>query len=104
MCLAQGPQRSDAGEARTRGLLVSSQALVFLWSAEHIRMPFGHFAEILRCPVYTNPYFGGVPLKCVTAYPNVLTLNSNKRRNNQDLFFKLVLKKISVELKVSCQL
>ena len=26
MCLAQGPQRSDAGEARTRSLSVSSQA------------------------------------------------------------------------------
>ena len=29
MCLAQGPQRSDAGEARTRDLLVSSQALYY---------------------------------------------------------------------------
>ena len=27
MCLAQGPQRSEAGEARTRCLSVSSQAL-----------------------------------------------------------------------------
>ena len=27
MCLAQGPQRSDAGEARTRAPSVSSQAL-----------------------------------------------------------------------------
>ena len=27
MCLDQGPQRSDAVEARTRGLSVSSQAL-----------------------------------------------------------------------------
>ena len=27
MCLAQGPQRSDAGEARTQGQSVSSQAL-----------------------------------------------------------------------------
>ena len=27
MCLAQGPQRSDAVEARTRGPSVSSQAL-----------------------------------------------------------------------------
>ena len=27
MCLAQGQQRSDAGEARTRGPSVSSQAL-----------------------------------------------------------------------------
>ena len=26
MCLAQGPQPSDAGEAQTRGLSVSSQA------------------------------------------------------------------------------
>ena len=26
MCLAQGPQRSDAGEARTRGPSVSRQA------------------------------------------------------------------------------
>ena len=27
MCLAQGPQHSDAGEVRPRGLSVSSQAL-----------------------------------------------------------------------------
>ena len=27
MCLAQGPQRSDGGDARTRGPSVSSQAL-----------------------------------------------------------------------------
>ena len=27
MCFAQGPQRSDAGEARTRGPSVSTQAL-----------------------------------------------------------------------------
>ena len=27
MCFAQGPQRSNAGEARTRSLSVSSQAL-----------------------------------------------------------------------------
>ena len=27
MCLAQGPERSDAGETRTRGPSVSSQAL-----------------------------------------------------------------------------
>ena len=53
-------------------------------------MSFGHFAEFLRCPVYTNPYFGGVPLKSVTAEPKMLTLNSNKRRSNLDLFFKIV--------------
>ena len=29
MFLAQGPQRSDAGKARTRGLSVSSQALYY---------------------------------------------------------------------------
>ena len=31
MCLAQGPQRSDADEARTRGPSVSSQAL-YQWA------------------------------------------------------------------------
>ena len=30
MCLAQGPQRSDAGETRNRGPSVSSQALYHL--------------------------------------------------------------------------
>ena len=33
MCLAQGPQRSDAGEARTRGPSVSSQVLFHLATA-----------------------------------------------------------------------
>ena len=51
-------------------------------------MSFGHFAEFLWCPVYTDPYFGGVPLTSVTAYTKMLTLNSNKRRSNLDLFFK----------------
>ena len=35
MCLAQGPQRSDAGEARTRGRSVSSQALYHWATALH---------------------------------------------------------------------
>ena len=29
MCLAQGPQRNDAGEARTRGLSVSEFKVIF---------------------------------------------------------------------------
>ena len=43
MCLAQGPQRSDAGEARTRGPLVSSQAL-YHWATALL------FIEI--CEIY----------------------------------------------------
>ena len=38
MCLAQGPQRSDAGEARTRGPSVSSQAL-YHWATA---LPINH--------------------------------------------------------------
>ena len=34
MCLAQEPQRSEACDARTRGLSVSSQAL-FHWATAH---------------------------------------------------------------------
>ena len=36
MCLAQGPQRSDAGEAWTRGPSVSSQAL-YHWGVTFIK-------------------------------------------------------------------
>ena len=46
MCLAQGPQRSDAGEARTRGLSVSSQALY-------------HWATAL--PFLDKPYVNSSP-------------------------------------------
>ena len=44
MCLAQGPQRSDAGEARTRGPSVSSQAL-YHWA---IALPLSIFEWPLK--------------------------------------------------------
>ena len=49
MCLAQGPQRSDAGEARTRGPSVPSQALYhwatalpykIQWQQDHVYFKF----------------------------------------------------------------
>ena len=43
MCLAQGPQRSDAGEARTRSPSVSSQALYY-WATA---------LPMLVCEIYT---------------------------------------------------
>ena len=52
MCLAQGPQRIDAGEARTRGPSVSSQAL-YNWAAalpEYsmiVKLLTEHFFEFL---------------------------------------------------------
>ena len=44
MCLAQGPQRSDAGEAGTRGHSVSSQALYHRATA----LP-ETYSDLLRC-------------------------------------------------------
>ena len=41
MCLAQGPQRSDAGEARTRGPSASSQALYHIMK----ECSFWHFSQ-----------------------------------------------------------
>ena len=41
MCLAQGPQRGDAGEARTRGPSVSSQAL-YHWATALPLNGFNH--------------------------------------------------------------
>ena len=49
MCLAQGPQHSDAGEAQTRGLLVSSQAL-YHW-ATALPKPF---CSLMACPMYID--------------------------------------------------
>ena len=42
MCLAQGPQRSDAGEAQTRGPSVSSQAL-YHWATA---LPWSLFWQV----------------------------------------------------------
>ena len=53
-------------------------------------MSFGHFAEFYGV-LYTPTSIFGCILKSVTAYPKVLTLNSYKRINNLDIFFKLVL-------------
>ena len=44
MCLAQGPQRSDASEARTRGPSVSSQAL-YHWATALLREYTGKTAK-----------------------------------------------------------
>ena len=49
MCLAQGPQRSDAGEARTRGPSVSSQALY-------------HWATALPCDSVEKVWNGNIGL------------------------------------------
>ena len=42
MCLAQGPQHSDAGEARTRGPSVSSHTLNDFKNAKNENFPFLH--------------------------------------------------------------
>ena len=52
MCLAQGPQRSDAGEARTRYPSVSSQALYHRATALPSRTFFS--SKSISCPSH-NP-------------------------------------------------
>ena len=54
MCLAQGPQRSDASEARTRGLSVSSQAL-FHWAT--VLPPQLLWVCCILCFFVLGPYF-----------------------------------------------
>ena len=56
MCLAQGPQRSEASEARTRGPLISSQALYQGATALPIYRP----AHEILVPI---PYTQKPPLK-----------------------------------------
>ena len=47
MCLARGPQRSDAGEARTRGPSVSSQAL-YHWATALTELNSQYFIYVME--------------------------------------------------------
>ena len=60
MCLAQGPQRSDAGEARTRGPSVSSQALYY-WANKWDKMKINTAFVLL---LYVSEMFSF--FKCTT--------------------------------------
>ena len=51
MCLAQGPQRSDAGEARTRYPSVSSQAL-YHWATA---LPQNRMNNTFEAKSYLRP-------------------------------------------------
>ena len=53
MCLAQGPQRSDAGEARTRGPSVSSQAL-YHWTPYTSRENPAQFENQIKPRMYVR--------------------------------------------------
>ena len=53
MCLAQGPQRSDAGEARTRYPSVSSQAL-YHWATA---LPIEGADNFI---IYTNSVYSNI--------------------------------------------
>ena len=61
MCLAQGPQRSNAGETRTRGLSVSSQALYHRATA----LPNTH----VRSSIYMmNHITSSVSVQCMNSF------------------------------------
>ena len=57
MCLAQGPQHSDAGEARTRSPSVSGQALFYCTTALPQKYLFRGLSEYkrLKTEVYNEP-------------------------------------------------
>ena len=60
MCLAQGPQRIDAGEAQTRSLSVSSQAL-YHWATalSHPKFRCGsRQIDVWFAWKAPNPYYG----------------------------------------------
>ena len=55
MCLAQGPQRSDAGEARTRYPSVSSQALYHWATALPILLCQNGYSHNVYCAKMSIP-------------------------------------------------
>ena len=89
MCLAQGPQRSDAGEARTRGPLVSSQAL-YHWATalpmtnsedagkmQH-NVTFHQGLHYLQKPKWSPEKGIHSKLEIVTCDPSIHTMNQPK--------------------------
>ena len=57
MCLAQGTQRSDAGEARTRSPSVSSQAL-YHWATalpRYVIVATKHNPKANNVPIFGRP-------------------------------------------------
>ena len=91
MCLAQGPQRSDAGEARTRGPSVSSQAL-YHWATalpDHVDTIHIVFKRLI---MYISPEakLFNLSLYCCISYTYMwLTLNAlaNYHLHNVCLIF-----------------
>ena len=63
MCLAQGSQRSDAGEARTRGPSVSSQAL-YHWATAlpHISLEKFRTLDKISCEEHSSLEIWDSPL------------------------------------------
>ena len=62
MCIAQGPQHSDAGEARTRGPSVSSQAL-YHWATALPICLYEHTLLHVNCNVYRTCLIEIIPLR-----------------------------------------
>ena len=54
MCLAQGPQRSDAGEARTRGPSVSSQAPLNTESCAFLSKQLKNIVHFIGIPRFND--------------------------------------------------
>ena len=70
MCLAHGPQRSDAGEARTRGPSVSSQdSTTEPLRSQHIENR-KRFTEVLSPRDQTNPFECSCSFTFYTSYKN----------------------------------
>ena len=76
MCLAQGPQRSDAGKAQTRGPSVSSQAIYhratalpisyrdsLAWGNKSLSNGPGHMTKMAATPIYGKKNFKNLPFK-----------------------------------------
>ena len=87
MCLAQGPQRSDAGEARTRYPSVSSQAL-YHWATALPGFIFVHvqFTPLNTFIVFKDYYKTNIKFRCclsiyATTDISGLAVNLNYTKN-----------------------
>ena len=93
MCLAQGPQRSDAGEARTRGPSVSSQAL-YHWAPARDYKPVKYlYLFKISVPSYVRKIGSGARLdgpKNNNKKHHILTCNMSIPKDHNGSVFVLI--------------
>ena len=86
MCLAQGPQRSDAGEARTRDPSVSSQALYHWATALQVLRRYDIWQAFYNVWIVHGLFLWSLTWKGITHFYTIIAAKTHQYVQNVYLF------------------